>query len=399
MARITQRDLLHQWCNRGVHGYMRASNLAVTNEGKVLTYDGTVVGVHLAVDGVLITLFADSVDKPSRSRVSPYWIPGEIRRGMPSDQHHAVRVSKHALGYRLDWLSRQDDLAILRQLGARMVCHWGECGRDDGKLGKMKAKRYSTMRAHQDECTERAGTLALLNQLTRDAVPELLVYRTALLDGMWTESEMEVAQVYSDKWRAVDDARVSEHGAFGRDTWAKRQAKRDARYRKDAEREVKEREYWTPERIAQITQAWKDGGTTTGKFIDWVGPVPYWVTNEAMKVTLLRVVGNDIETSRGARVGIRAAKRLLDLCEKVWATGVDLIYNWDSPGPNVGVYKLQYILQTEVVIGCHTLLRTTIEEFKPLFMQHAARLRQMDKREDDILAEELRPILQEGVSD
>jgi hypothetical protein len=399
MARITQRDLLHQWCNRGVHGYMRASNLAVTNEGKVLTYDGTVVGVHLAVDGVLITLFADSVDKPSRSRVSPYWIPGEIRRGMPSDQHHAVRVSKHVMGYRLDWLSRQDDHAILRQLGARMVTHWGECGRDDGKLAKMKAKRYSTMRAHQDECTERANTLALINSLTGDRVQELAVYRNALLDGMWTESEMEVAQVYSDKWKTVDACRVTEHGAFGRDTWEKRQAKRNARRDADIAKEAKEREYWTPDRIAQITQAWKDGGTTTGKFIDWVGPIPYWVTNEAMKVTLLRISGNEVETSRGARVGIRAAKRLLDMCERVWATGVDLIYTWENQGPKVGVYQLQYINQTEVVIGCHTLLRSTIEAFKPVFMEHAARLRQMDTREDDILADELRPILQQGVSD
>jgi len=391
---------------------MRAGNLAVSNEGKVITYDGTVVGVHLDVDGVLITLFADSVDKPYRSRVSPHWIPGEIRRGMPTAQHHAVRVSKHVMGYRLEWLSRQDDHAILRQLGARMVTHWGDCGRDDAKLKRMKAKRHTAMAIHQAEADERETTLRQIEMLLGGtggsgydggsmlgAVPELRVYRMALINGRWTDSELEVAKVYSDRWREVDEARVSEHGAFGHDSWAKRQAKRNARRDADIAKEAKEREYWTPDKIAELVQAWRDGATSyNGRSMQGDG-IPWWVTTEFNKTTYLRIVGNEVETSRGARVGIRAAKRLLDMCERVWAAGVDLIYTWENQGPKVGVYQLQYINQVEVVIGCHTLLRTTIEAFKPLFMQHAARLRQMDTREDDILAEELRPILQQGVSD
>jgi len=412
MARLTQADLLHQWCNRGVTEYLRSGKLAVSNNGEAILYDRSRVGLHLDVGGVLITLFADHVDKPYRSRVSPHWIPGEIRRGMPTAQHHAVRISKHVMGYNMYWVTKGDDMQILRNLGWRMVYHWGECGRDDAKLGKMKAKRYITMTSHQAEADERETTLRQIEMLLggtggsgydsgsmMGAVPELRVYRMALINGRWTDAELEVAQVYSDRWREVDEARVSEHGAFGRRSWAERRRRDEARYAESKAKEEKEREYWTPDRIAQITQAWKDGGTTTGKFIDWTGPVPYWVTNEAMKITLLRISGNEVETSRGARVGIRAAKRLLDLCERVWATGVDLIYTWENPGPKVGVYQLQYINQTEVVIGCHTLLRTTIEAFKPVFMEHAARLRQMDTREDDILAEELRPILQQGVSD
>jgi hypothetical protein len=121
--------------------------------------------------------------------------------------------------------------------------------------------------------------------------------------------------------------------------------------------------------------------------------VPQWVLTQASATTYLRITGNEVETSRGARIGIRAAARLLQMCDRIWANGVDLLYSYDNPGPQIGPYQLQLIDMDKVIIGCHTLLRTTIEEFRPVFMEHALRLRKMDARENDVLAEELRPIL------
>jgi len=308
---------------------------------------------------------------------------------MPDDRHHAVRVSKHVLGYSMDWL-RDDDTQTLRNLGYRMMGNWGYCGRDDKALAKMKSRRYIAMTSHQAEREERAETLARLDTLTNATVGELAIYRTALLDGRWTDSELEVAKVYSDRWREVDDARVAEHGAFGRVSWEEQRRRRQQRDAERVAREEREREHWTPERIAELIQQWKAGSNSA---MSYSSTVPQWVLTQASATTYLRITGNEVETSRGARIGIRAAARLLQMCDRIWANGVDLLYSYDNPGPQIGPYQLQLIDMDKVIIGCHTLLRTTIEEFRPVFMEHALRLRKMDARENDVLAEELRPIL------
>jgi len=309
---------------------------------------------------------------------------------MPTDQHHAVRVSKHVLGYQLYWLNGLDDHALLRHLGYRMVSQWGGLERDDAKLARMKGRRYGAMVAHQGECEERAETLARLDTLTNGTVGELATYRKALLDSRWTDSEMEVAKVYSDKWQEVDSDRVHRHGAFGRVSWEEQQRRRRQRDIERQAKEEKDSEYWTADRIAELIQQWK-AGSNSG--LSYSSTVPQWVLTSVGVTTYLRIVGNEVETSRGARIGIRAAARLLQLCDATWAGGVELVYDYANPGPQIGPYQLQCITMDKVVIGCHTLLRTTINEFRPVFMEHAAKLRQRDAREDDILAEELRPIL------
>jgi hypothetical protein len=397
MAKLTQSDLIHRWCNRayldnGTHA--SSGNLSTSHGGKVLLYDSAVIGVHLTIDNVLVTLYTSYIHTPSRARNNPRWMIGEIRRGMPTPLHHAVQVNSEVLGWRYGWIRPDDDIATLRSLGYQTVTKWGNVGRDDKTLKAMKAKRYNAMYTHQEECIERAATLMHLYELTNGAVPELLTYNRAITASLWTEAQMDEAKAYSIKWQDVDAARVTEHGAFGRRSWAERRRRDEERWAKDREKQAKEKEYWTAERIAELVQQWKGGADV----MSYTSNVPQWVLTQASAVTYLRVVGNDIETSRGARVGIRAAKRLLDLCEMRWTMGQDLVYTYDNPGPKVGVYQLQYINMNEVVIGCHTLLRSTIEAFKPTFMEHAARLYKFDARENDVLAEELRPIL-DAVSD
>ena len=393
MAKLTQSDLVHRWCNRAVTtetGDKHASNLSTTRDGKVLLYDGSVVGVHLTIGGVLITLHADGIDTPRGSRSSPYRIVNEIHRGMPTDQHHAVRISKHIMGYNMQWVDRDDDTATLRNLAARFTAHWGYCGRDDKALARMKARRHRAMVTHQAEVEERAQILARLDTLANGTVVELSTCRTALLASRWTDSEMEIAKVYSDRWEVIDNDRVAKHGAFGHVSWEEQQRRRRQRDAERVAREEKEKEHWTPERIAELIQQWKAGSNSA---MPYSSTVPQWVLTQASATTYLRVVGNEVETSRGARIGIRAAARLLQMCDRIWANGVDLLYSYDNPGPQIGPYQLQLIDMDKVVIGCHTLLRTTIEEFRPVFMEHALRLRKMDARENDILADELRPIL------
>jgi len=315
---------------------------------------------------------------------------------MPSDSHHAVSISKHIMGYTMQWISHDDDTATLRNLASRFKANWGYCERDDKALARMKAKRHRAMVTHQAEIEERAETLARLDTLANGTVVELSACRTALLASRWTDSEMEVAQVYSDKWAAVDDARVAKHGAFGRVTWEEQQRRRRQRDEARQAREEREKEHWTEDRIRELIQQWKAGSNSA---LSYSSAVPQWVLTQASATTYLRVVGNEVETSRGARIGIRAAARLLAMCDRIWAGGVELVYDWQNPGPQIGPYQLQRIDMDSVVIGCHTLLRTTIEEFRPVFIEHALRLRKMDARENDVLAEELRPILeQEGVS-
>jgi hypothetical protein len=231
--------------------------------------------------------------------------------------------------------------------------------------------------------------LARLDTLTNGTIGELSVYRRALLDSRWTDSEMEVAKVYSDRWQEVDSDRVAKHGAFGHVSWEEQQRRRRQRDAERMAREDKEREHWTEDRIRELIQQWKAGSNSA---LSYSSTVPQWVLTKASEITYMRVVGNEVETSRGARIGIRAAARLLQLCDATWAGGMEIIYDYNT-GPQIGPYQLQYIMVDKVVIGCHTLLRSTIEEFRPVFMEHAARLRKMDARENDVLADELRPIL------
>lgn len=78
--------------------------------------------------------------------------------------------------------------------------------------------------------------------------------------------------------------------------------------------------------------------------------------------TRLRVVGDKVETSRGAEVPLDHAKRVLKLIRKIQASGVGYVKNGHTE--HVGEFAIDRIDPDGTVkAGCHTILAAEIERF------------------------------------
>jgi len=229
----------------------------------------------------------------------------------------------------------------------------------------------------------------------------------------YTEEEKEAAKAYSAKWEAVDSKRVAEHGAFGRESYEKRQErwkKRDEERRKrltvteDQWRElvekrstgVEEREKaWKEYEGGSVGAppnprhglSWDDGGRyvvqTLGveaKSVDWrpwpnekgtTGPTYYAGANDHVLLAYRSDNGGQVITSLGAVVPVGQAVRLLRLVERVRMGGEGYkVEGGDGEKHKFGYYKLSEITKDgDVRIGCHYITWPVIEEFRPRLMR------------------------------
>ncbi len=80
--------------------------------------------------------------------------------------------------------------------------------------------------------------------------------------------------------------------------------------------------------------------------------------------TLLRITGNEVETSRGARVPVSHAKRGLALVRKVVASGQEFIANGHTL--HLGHYAVSKITADgTLTAGCHVIKFAEIENLAP----------------------------------
>lgn len=109
-----------------------------------------------------------------------------------------------------------------------------------------------------------------------------------------------------------------------------------------AEQEREQAEYAAAEKLAlaEAIPAWLAGGRASSAM--------RYATE-----TLLRVTGDNVETSRGAFVPIAAARALWT----AWRNGTL------KTGERVGMYAYRESTPDEIVIGCHTITRTVADAF------------------------------------
>lgn len=144
------------------------------------------------------------------------------------------------------------------------------------------------------------------------------------------------AQWAARDWRADTRALIAAHRA--RDTpeaiarREKAKAKRAVAEKAKAERQAQER--------AERIEAWRNGGA------------PLWRADlEAMPCALLRVVGDTLQTSHGASVPLRDAKRLFALISQNMRSHVRGTF---PHGFRVGAYELSRIEENgDFRVGCH----------------------------------------------
>lgn len=124
----------------------------------------------------------------------------------------------------------------------------------------------------------------------------------------------------------LNQCRVREHEAQEKKD-AKRQAQRDLRIKEEAAK----------------LEAWK-----RGESLGW----------HNFASTALRINGNDIETTHGARVPLEAAKQFYTALR----TGMNLT------GIRVGMYTIQSVTAEVAVIGCHEIPMAEIERIEKQVM-------------------------------
>jgi len=116
------------------------------------------------------------------------------------------------------------------------------------------------------------------------------------------------------------------------------------------ERERSERAAKVPE----IMDAWKRGENPAS--------IAWWEYNQLP--TMLRVVGNEIETSRGARFPIEHARHALPLIRKVWESGEGYVRNGHTI--HLGHYAIDKVTSEHVIAGCHVVDRAEVERIASL---------------------------------
>lgn len=103
---------------------------------------------------------------------------------------------------------------------------------------------------------------------------------------------------------------------------------------------------------------------------DWLaGLGSYYPREHYSAPARLRVSGNAVETSHGARVHVRAAARLWEIVEGAHRTGCTFRPTRRHP---IGPYTLDEVSAAGVRIGCHSIAFEELQRIKPDVMAAAA---------------------------
>jgi hypothetical protein len=157
--------------------------------------------------------------------------------------------------------------------------------------------------------------------------------------GRIVENANALSKFYGWRWRlkmpVFDPEKLEKIRAANRAAEARAeqrrveaQARREERYAKQAAEDKEKREAWL-----------------RGEPVHY--PYEYYSSD-----TLLRVYGNNVETSRGAEVPVEHAKRLWPIIEKVRARGEPYVRNGHSE--HVGNFVVDRIDVTgDMKVGCH----------------------------------------------
>ena len=146
------------------------------------------------------------------------------------------------------------------------------------------------------------------------------------------------AQWAGRDWREDTRALIAAHRARDTPEAIARREKTKAKQAKQAQAKQAEQAQERAERV----EAWRNGGA------------PLWRADlEAMPCALLRVVGDTLQTSHGATVPLRDAKRLFAL---ISVNMRSLVRGTFPYGFRVGAYELSSIEENgDVKVGCHTI--------------------------------------------
>ena len=290
----------------------------------------------------------------------------------------------------------------------------------DKKVKTAKARRHTYMTwglSHERETY--GNVLAALYAMGLIDSRMVEVYRDVEVATEYTQEERDEAQRWSEKWEKVDAERVKNHGAFGRKSWQRRQREREEREKerlikfavteekweelcKEREGAVKEWKERTDSKVklpeCRINYYYGAGGVN-GRYVvapgvaaekkDW----REFPELEHDKFTLLAVRDSEgtpsnhepyVLTSRGARVPIGQAVRLLRLVEAVRMRGEDYkVESGDGGKHQFGYYTLSSVSKDgDVRIGCHEIKWQVIEEFRPRLMEYWLRWKENGKGEE-----------------
>lgn len=153
--------------------------------------------------------------------------------------------------------------------------------------------------------------------------------------------ESERANLYAEARRYCQFYGLAD--AFDADTVAEIISKAEAARKREAARQKRETARLEKERRQRYTEAaaaWLAGGANADAV--WYHPD-----------TFLRVVGEDVQTSKGATVPLAHALRLFNL----WAT------RQVKTGERVGLYNVSKVEAGTLTIGCHVITAAEIARF------------------------------------
>lgn len=107
-----------------------------------------------------------------------------------------------------------------------------------------------------------------------------------------------------------------------------------------------------------------------------------WLTGKshyfphAINETMLRVIGDNVETSKGASVPAEHALRLLEFIERLKASGKSYEHNGHTI--HVGHYRVDSInANGDLKAGCHHIKYSEIERFAPILRQEIEKIRSL----------------------
>lgn len=421
-ARFDTSELYHVWANQGQESG-ESKGCALKFEGKWLKYRGTLIAwvdgekrvalingeryegggwggapenKHIyAAKRAVTGLYKEVVEVPVQFL---RWVNDKnCKPGGYGREYGAAYAAE-------DWYA----WALGRMLKARLGM--------DKKVKTAKARRYYYMHYGLGRERETYGNvLAALYALGLIDSRMVEVYKDVEVATEYTQEEKDAAKKWSEKWEKVDEERVRNHGAFGHKSWQQRE-----RERKEREKERLIKLAVTEERWEELCKAreaavkdWKERTDNrvqlpgVGYYNDDRGRYVVKVEGQAatqqdwrefpklehQERTLLAVRGSEgtpsnhepyVLTSRGARVPIGQAVRLLRLVEAVRMRGEDYtVESGDGGKHQFGYYTLSSVSKDgDVRIGCHEIKWAVIEEFRPRLMEYWLRWKENGKGEE-----------------
>lgn len=135
----------------------------------------------------------------------------------------------------------------------------------------------------------------------------------------------------------------------------------------DSQKRAKWEARWAEQRrvealaLPEKIKLWREGGSNV--FSSWDSRIP----------TLLRIKGNDVETSKGARVPLGNAVKALRFVKACISAGRDYVRNGHSE--HVGNYVMESVklASQEVTIGCHVIPFSEIDLIAPALEDWASK--------------------------